>query len=122
VRGLLFDLSLLTGTNFADRCSEEEGMTNAIFWDALDSEGFDYESRDIICLCLGIIENEASKYETNFNTDLLWDVRGLCGLLLERWSDLDIGAHRAFTRVGFYDGRLPNVELEDMEEETVLIF
>jgi hypothetical protein len=116
VKGLLFDPSLLTETHFASRRTEWGGLTSAIFRDALDSDNSEYESREIIRLCLGIAENDFRRDpEDDYNFELAWNIRRLCGLKLERQAHLDIGAHRAFTRVGFYDERRPSMDLEDNE-------
>jgi hypothetical protein len=116
VKGLLFDPSLLTKTHFASRRTEWGGLRNAIFRDALDSDNSEYDFHEIIRRCLGIDENDSSRDpEDDYNFELAWSIRRPCGLIPERQAHLDTGAHRAFTRVGCYDGRRPSMDLEDNE-------
>lgn len=113
LRGLLFDISLLA-LNHPEHLYENSGALTreSINWDFSRRMEDKASAGNVVCLCLGIAD-----YMDKF---VVSNSRRLFGILLQLLPDLD-NNRNIFRRIGFYDGPLPDVNIEDMRRRVVTV-
>lgn len=113
IRGFTFPMKTLARERRPGRTKGDSKPTPAIY---LDLPPDDQNLDQSICLCFGIIRVVDNITVTAFDGPL--SMFGL--LLIQEETEIPRGSANSFyRRVGFYDGLLPDVDLNEMDKVTV---